>query len=636
MSLRVTQQYAMALGTGSGAARITRQYAMVLGSIYRFGEAVTPCLVTQTASAAYIPGGWIFSSDTLTTSQTVAGRVTNPRPHCTTALALTQVGTGRNITLKKTAATAITWADTLDYIGPKVASAGTTITLVGEAGRQRNWVILESATSSATTTQALSVIGPITISIAPQVFALGQYADTRLKTRASSSEAAITQLATCDRYVRVATHVALEQGLERGMYRLACETTFTLENAVRNNQRTASAISTVEAVQGSLPNVSIQQRNGYDTWELDQSVNVVMSVSLSAENPLGYYDWVWGYGVFPDYLQWYGLAQSVSASVTGTRVIPKQYLQTNHLVSVLNVRADALVGTASTAVAFTQTTGFDKWASATTSLTLLDSCLGFSGPDSSQTWDVTQSAVANVVRNSLAAITNIALASGLGYMTDESVRCQYHPFIGGNTVSGLPNPPAAAMQPLPGNTGVQLYYPFGATSTYTWSTPRKPDFGNKDQLMFQRINRLTRGGRMVIFADPSWPKDHTMVMTFSSLTEANSLAYLTFLQSTLGQEIGLTDWMGRIFRGVITNIQDPVVRNSRDNNALTIHFNVTTRAYTCSATTATSLTQTMDREGILERSPSTVLGLTHTAARLTVASRSMTEHISPQNYLLQV
>ena len=62
----------------------------------------------------------------------------------------------------------------------------------------------------------------------------------------------------------------------------------------------------------------------------------------------------------------------------------------------------------------------------------------------------------------------------------------------------------------------RLFYP--AVGTVTDSvTLRAPNLGNKDRLSFNRILRETRGGTLVVFADPIWPKIQTLVLTFSGL-----------------------------------------------------------------------------------------------------------------------
>jgi len=82
-------------------------------------------------------------------------------------------------------------------------------------------------------------------------------------------------------------------------------------------------------------------------------------------------------------------------------------------------------------------------------------------------------------------------------------------------------------------------------------TLRSPEFGNRDRLEFNRISRETRGGTLVVFADPIWPKIETMALTFTALTSAQVQAYLTFVKDHLGLEVGFVDWEGFYWKGVI-------------------------------------------------------------------------------------
>jgi len=87
---------------------------------------------------------------------------------------------------------------------------------------------------------------------------------------------------------------------------------------------------------------------------------------------------------------------------------------------------------------------------------------------------------------------------------------------------------------------VQLYWPVDARTITV--TLREPEFDNKDRLRFQRINRETRGGTLIVFADPIWPKVQQLTLEFTSLKEEEAQSLLTFIAATLGKEVGLRDW----------------------------------------------------------------------------------------------
>jgi hypothetical protein len=151
------------------------------------------------------------------------------------------------------------------------------------------------------------------------------------------------------------------------------------------------------------------------------------------------------------------------------------------------------------------------------------------------------------------------------------VRQQYHPFVG-EGAPGAPTPPPVTVGP-PEHTALpfRLFYPASGSVTDS-VTLRAPNLGNKDRLSFNRILRETRGGTLVVFADPLWPKIQTLVLTFSGLSATQSQQLLTFLETHLGEEIGLLDWEGRCWKGVVMTPTDPVVQDGRNSYSASLEF----------------------------------------------------------------
>jgi hypothetical protein len=151
------------------------------------------------------------------------------------------------------------------------------------------------------------------------------------------------------------------------------------------------------------------------------------------------------------------------------------------------------------------------------------------------------------------------------------IRQQYHPFVG-TGAGGAPTPPAVTIgTPAPSELPFQLFFP--ATGTVTDSvTLRAPNLGNKDRLSFNRVVRETRGGTLIVFADPIWPKLETLVLSFSGLSSTQSQQLLAFLETHLGEEIGLLDWEGRCWQGVIMTPTNPVVQDARDSYSASLEF----------------------------------------------------------------
>ena len=67
-------------------------------------------------------------------------------------------------------------------------------------------------------------------------------------------------------------------------------------------------------------------------------------------------------------------------------------------------------------------------------------------------------------------------------------------------------------------------------------TLRAPDFGNKDRLGFNRVLRETRGGTLVVFADPQWPKTQTLALNFSGLSRTRPSLSLPFSATILARK----------------------------------------------------------------------------------------------------
>ena len=170
----------------------------------------------------------------------------------------------------------------------------------------------------------------------------------------------------------------------------------------------------------------------------------------------------------------------------------------------------------------------------------------------------------NVNRNSLAASDSLELSeSVLWYNQLEDYLCVYHPFAGTGPSSAPTPPPLELEGPISGITvPFQLVYPVTGPFSDTLSL-RAPNLGNRDKLQMNRISRETRGGTLIVFADPMWPKIQTLALDFSGLTEIEASGLHTFMDDHLGQEIGILDWEHRFWKGVITDLAKPIVQDGR-------------------------------------------------------------------------
>lgn len=144
----------------------------------------------------------------------------------------------------------------------------------------------------------------------------------------------------------------------------------------------------------------------------------------------------------------------------------------------------------------------------------------------------------------------------------------YTPFSGEGPVTP---PPVVLEAPEYVSLPFQLFYPAEGVVTDSVAL-RAPNLGNKDRLSFNRILRETRGGTLIVFADPIWPKIQTLVLTFSGLRSIQTQQLLAFLETHLGEEIGLLDWEGRTWKGIVTTPDQPVVQDGKDSFSARLEF----------------------------------------------------------------
>jgi hypothetical protein len=149
---------------------------------------------------------------------------------------------------------------------------------------------------------------------------------------------------------------------------------------------------------------------------------------------------------------------------------------------------------------------------------------------------------------------------------------QYTPFQGESTFASDVTPPNDNLQDPQGDTGnFSLYQPYLGVPT-SKVTLRKPELDNRDRNAYTRVNRETRGGKIIVYADPTWPQIRTLAVTIVGLTETEVDDMQTFMLTTVGQEIGITDWEGRLWKGFITNPNDPATQDGRARWTVSFEF----------------------------------------------------------------
>jgi hypothetical protein len=574
MTLRATQQNTEVLTSGTGTLRVTQQNAEVLasgvGTLRATQQNVE--ILTVAENIEYI----LSANSVLSVSQLV--QLSDFSRFATDSLnTLTSVAS---------------------YIGPRTVSA-TSVLVLTDIGRVPV-PINTSVISTLSLVQTVGTVGPVT-AFAVSVLDLLEFADTRFKNRQISDTTLVLQDAVSVYKVYNALSVLQFEDLaEQGIINQSITHQIQLVSTARAWTRVGLAVSTLALIQTARSSdLTVSAASVLES--LTGLVVVNRPYYLQATNPLTYTELVWNeadtqYDSIPQ-----GLLQTVSLATRSDHQA-HQYLNWGSQAFVQHIKFNATALAASSTINFTDSL-FKNTTGATTSvLQITQSVDEWVGPDSEDLISLVQTAAIQLVRNSLATLTALVLYQSVGYVKNYiGIECNYHPFIGSSDGIG-PLPPSSSLPTMPGAIGVNFSYPYESTPTYTWTTARKPEFGNKDQLMFQRINRDTRGGRKFIFADSMWPRDSKMVMTFTALTEVETQAYLTFVQNTLGLEIGLRDWMGRIFRGIITNVQDPMVRNGKVDNSITVEFEITTRAFPLACADTLSLVDSSHQSSIFGRS----------------------------------
>ena len=160
------------------------------------------------------------------------------------------------------------------------------------------------------------------------------------------------------------------------------------------------------------------------------------------------------------------------------------------------------------------------------------------------------------------ASNNLNLVQTVGLRFGVIDTCQYDPQVGSGGIS--------TVAPTFGTAILTLTYPF-ITPTTTLVL-RNPNFGNTENLKFSRINRESRGGTLLIFRDPTWPKQEALSITIDLLDETQKDDLLIFFQDSLGKEIGLLDNENRQWKGIIINPDAEVTHLGVCNYSVTFEF----------------------------------------------------------------
>ena len=229
-------------------------------------------------------------------------------------------------------------------------------------------------------------------------------------------------------------------------------------------------------------------------------------------------------------------------------------LPTQVIVHTLNFVQDAPIGNVENTLNFVQTVLFSKSLTAFSIMNLVSDMSRIMIYDRTFTHDN-------------------AIGHALTWLQDTPCgRKQYTPFQGENTIPMNVNTPRnTLLDPQGEDSTFKLYQP--ALGVHTSEVElRQPELDNRDRNAFSRVSQETRGGKLLVFADPTWPRIRTLAVTIVGLTETKVDELQTFIQSTVGQIIGLTDWEGRLWSGFITTPNEQATQDGKKRWTVTFEF----------------------------------------------------------------
>jgi len=172
-------------------------------------------------------------------------------------------------------------------------------------------------------------------------------------------------------------------------------------------------------------------------------------------------------------------------------------------------------------------------------------------------------------------VDDIGIGHALTWFDDSPcTRKSYTPFQGENTVNEVFDQPPANLPIVQKDASIDrftLYYP-SHDAVSRELIFRAPELDNRDRNAYTRVSQETRGGSLIVYADPIWPKIRSMVVTITGLLKAEVDAYQEFTYATVGQQIEICDWEGRLWAGVIMNPDEPVVQDSKEKWTISFTF----------------------------------------------------------------
>lgn len=598
MAERVTRQQVEVAASGDGDVRVTQQAVEILSSaavIYN-ETADNTLAMSQSATAQKISSP--SASSTLAMSQATEANTIDAEASSTLALTTTSDYSGPLPQEDVTSTLGLTQAASKTF-GSLGRGASSTLALDQEADQNIKNLYAESlaeelgldTTTRLAETYELTADNSLALtqtalgqSLSPKAestLVLSQFADNKNKQRSVENTLALSQAATAENIKTVESVITLTQIADRGAIEKYATNALSLSSSAKANPINRSLSNTLalsQTVRQSIRNVSASTQ-----IELAQDVHVVRPYYLSGSNELTGTEVVFDPDTFLPIVVSTAIEQEATFLSDPTRAAESIISFAQSAVPVL-LKATATAKSATTTLTLSQSaiTGFAAEASNSITLTQdADGVIAYTAvTELSQDPPDDESEITSGLRDEAryqvfkaqAVASALAIRQTVLYeLIVDTTECDYTPFVGTTDDPDLPTPPSTTLPaPFAGRTTdrIRLVYPdFTVTDAPSLTiTLRAPQFGNREGVQSLRINRETRGGSLIVFADPLWPQFTRLVMQFQALSQAQALDLLAFLDDSLGHVIGLQDYEGRAWKGVVTNPSEAVVHDRKGCN----------------------------------------------------------------------
>lgn len=473
----------------------------------------------------------------------------------------------KNLTSDVSSESTLSLTQDASYIGPKWVYAQNIL-----AFSQSSYVpdVYEVSAESILDFQVTLVTGGTHRIEVESVLALSQFGDNIVKVRREESTLNLTQEATGEKVYVGRSQLNLTQEALSGTLTKSAESTLNLTQSANYRPRPQFADSTLDLSVSAWANMV--DRSEDHTLDLTHEASVQKPIRVSAESSLTQTEEVWNEETYDFDTVDIGLRQSAVPSPQ-LGMSDLSYLSFSQVAHPGHVKASGTSVSATSTLSLTHSAIVNLTGDATSILVLTQDAFGEAGKPGVGQLNLTHSASVAIDRV-LGATSSLNLTQAATYtLILASTKSQYSPFIGSSTDPNAPTPPSTEIDgPMAGiQVPFQLVYPSEGAVTDAVSL-KAPNLGNKDRLSFNRILRETRGGTMIVYADPTWPKVQSLVLSFSGLLNVEAQELLTFFEDHLGQEIGLIDWEHRYWRGVITTPNEPIVEDQFDSFTATFEF----------------------------------------------------------------